>query len=876
MRKLLIAFCVLPILINPKPAKAQDASVGGRLAVTVTDQTGGVIPSATVTAISTAAAGARPIAPVLTGADGVAVFDKLDPGRYTLRAEFPGFETVEVRDYRLRGGENKRSITLPIRKVAEDVTVARDKQSASLDPRGSAFSTVLTREQIAMLPDDPDEMEAVLKAMAPPGATIRVDGFTGGRLPPKSQIRSIRLPRTDQYAAQNHGGMNGLMFIDIMTQPGNGPLRGSLDVTVRDDALNAKNPFAQAKGIESLRQGGFSLSGTIAPNRSSFSLTAQRASLFDTTPMLVALPGQTRAGLVSQPTERLNFSGRFDQAVRKDHMLRVSFARNGADRSNLGVGAYDLPERAYATSTAESVLRISENGPIGRRFFSESRLQLRQTSSASTSAVEQPTVRVLDAFTAGGAQQAGGRRTLEFEAATDLDYVRGSHSYRAGLLLEGGKYRSDDFTNYLGTFTFASLADYEAGRAMNYTRRVGDASVRYNNFQVGGYAQDDYRVARSLLLSYGVRYEAQTLIHDQNNWSPRGTITWSPFKNGKTTIRGGYGFLSDWLGTSTFEQTLRVDGYRLQELNILNPSYPDPGLSGATPATNRYQLGGNLRLPEVSMFNVGLDQAITPNVRVSASYTSRQGLRVLRGRNLNPIENGARLDPRFSNVIEVTGDASARTQMVTVTGSFISLNWHQTIVSGNYSFASARSNSTGPFGVPASADDLEAEWAVTSPRHRAGASFNMQPVRDLGVSLMLRAQSGTPYTMTTGADTNGDGLFTDRPAGTPRNSLLTTPQWDLGVRVSYAIGFGRRGAASGPGGGQVVMVGAGGGGAMPGAFGGSASDRRFRIEFYVSSQNVTNHRNYIGYSGVVTSPFFGQPTNVLNPRKIELGARFGF
>jgi hypothetical protein len=75
------------------------------------------------------------------------------------------------------------------------------------------------------------------------------------------------------------------------------------------------------------------------------------------------------------------------------------------------------------------------------------------------------------------------------------------------------------------------------------------------------------------------------------------------------------------------------------------------------------------------MFHAGLDQAITPNVRVSASYTSRQGLRVLRGRNLNPIENGARLDPRFSNVIEVTGDASARTQMVTVTGSFISLNW---------------------------------------------------------------------------------------------------------------------------------------------------------------------------------------------------------
>ena len=46
----------------------------------------------------------------------------------------------------------------------------------------------------------------------------------------------------DQIAAQNHGGLNGMMFIDIMTQPGNGPLRGSLDFTFRDDALNAQQP----------------------------------------------------------------------------------------------------------------------------------------------------------------------------------------------------------------------------------------------------------------------------------------------------------------------------------------------------------------------------------------------------------------------------------------------------------------------------------------------------------------------------------------------------------------------------------------------------------------------------------------------------------
>jgi len=225
---------------------------------------------------------------------------------------------------------------LPIRKVAEDITVARDGRTAALDPRGNAFSTVLTREQIEMLPDDPDEMEAALRAMAPPGAVFRVDGFTGGRLPPKSQIRSIRLPRMDQFAAQNHGGFAGALHIDIMTQPGNGPLRGSFDVAFRDDALNAANPFVPDKGDEGLRQGGVSLSGAIVPNRSSFSITAQRGRVFDTANLLAAVPGSTLARAVEQPSDRLMLNARFDQAVTADHMLRFSYQRSQVD-SRAGV-----------------------------------------------------------------------------------------------------------------------------------------------------------------------------------------------------------------------------------------------------------------------------------------------------------------------------------------------------------------------------------------------------------------------------------------------------------------------------------------------------------------------------------------------------------
>jgi hypothetical protein len=875
----LVGFVLLVFISAPSAAQTARPE-HARLLVTVVDPSGAVIPGATVTVTgqepATATSG---LAPATTAAGGIATFAALAPGRYVVQAEFSGFETVTVRDVRLRTGENRRSITLPIKKVAEEMTVSRDGQTSALDPRGSAFSTVLTREQIAALPDDPDEMERLLKAMAPPGATIRVDGFSGGRLPPKSQIRSIRLPRMDMFAAQNHGGLQGMIFIDIMTQPGNGPLRGSADYAFRDDGLNARNPFTPIKGDESLKQGGASLSGTIVPNKSSFFVTAQKARLFDTGTVLAALPGGTVAQPIQRPTDRMNVNGRFDQALNRDHMLRFSFQRNATELANLGVGSYDLVERAYATHSSDNIFRMSENGALGRRFFTESRLQVRWTNAQSQSAFELPAIRVLDAFTGGGAQQSGGRRVTEFEAATDLDYVRGVHSFRTGILLEGGRYRSDEFSNYLGTFTFASLADYEAGRAATYTRRVGDPNISYSNLQVGLYAQDDFRLAKSLMLSYGLRYEAQTLIADQRNFSPRASLTWSPLESGKTTFRGGVGYFSDWLGTSTYEQSLRVDGFRQQELNILNPGYPDPGLGGTMPPTNRYLLRDGLVLPASLGANVGVDQALTSTLRLNVGFTFRKGSHLLRGANLNAPVNGIRPDPRFSNVVEVQSDAGSRTHALNVGASLMMLNWRQTFFHANYTLGANETNTTGAFGLAASGNDLGAEWGPSAPRHRVGGMISMQPFRNFGVGMNFRAQSGTPYTIITGADDNADGLFNDRPGGVSRNSARTDAQWDIGLRLSYAIGFGRRPQSGGPGGGQaVVMIGGpGGGGGMPGAAGGGgAAEKRFRIEFYASAQNVTNHHNYVGYSGVLTSPFFGLPTNVLNPRKIEIGTRFGF
>src|SRR4029079_4904952 len=128
---------------------------------------------------------------------------------------------------------------------------------------------VLSRDQIEALPDDPDEMEKTLKEMAGPGATLRVDGFRGGKLPPKAQIPLIRFSQA-MFAAENHSA--GHSFVDISTQPGLGPMRGSMDFSFRDESLNARNAFQPAKGPEQTQPDNTNLGGTTPKYGTPFSL----------------------------------------------------------------------------------------------------------------------------------------------------------------------------------------------------------------------------------------------------------------------------------------------------------------------------------------------------------------------------------------------------------------------------------------------------------------------------------------------------------------------------------------------------------------------------------------------------------------------------
>jgi hypothetical protein len=855
-----------------------------RLLVTVADPSGGVIPGAKVSLVGLDdATRAAAIAPVQTSSQGIATLSGLVPGRYSILAEFPGFELGLLRDVRVRPGDNKHIVVLPLQRVLDSVNVVQDNQIAAAD-RNSTFGTTLTREQVDSLSDDPAEMQQQLQDMAGGNAIIRIDSFEGGQLPPKAQIKSIHITR-DAFAAENHN-IEGII-VDIITQPGVGTMHGMTQMRFRDGALSGRSPFTATKGPEEVQNYQLAVGGSLLKNRSSFSITMSGQHSFSTPNLNVALPGGTNSQVlpIKTPVDDVLVSGLVDYAITKDQTLRIGITHLHNTNRNLGVGGFNYPDRAYTNDSHFDTFRLQEAGPVGRRLFTNTRVMLTSTRSAARSALEAPTIQVLDSFTNGGAQQAGERRSIGATLASDLDYVRGKHSIRTGVQLDGLRLRSNETQNYLGTYTFESLAAFIAGTPRSYIRRIGDPNIAYWSLQGAAYVQDDIRVKKGLTLSPGVRYEVQTHLAGKSNFGPRFGFTYAPWKSGRTSFRGSYGVFYAWLFPNTYEQTLRVDGFHQQEINIVNPAFPDPGSLGVVLPTSRYILSDHLQMVRLPRLSVGIDQTFTPRVRFSSAYTYVRSNNLQRGRNLNAPVDGVRPNPAFTNIIEVDTDARQRQHQwnnnatVSLSSPSAAVNrprWNlmRTQFQLLYILARVRNNTQGAF-TPPPTGNLADDWgpAQNDIRQRMNFAVNTTALKNFAVNFSVNAQGAPPYTMLSGVDSNGDLIFNDRLAGVGRNTLRGRGLRTLNMFVTYSLAVGDRPPGAAGGGVIVTRVGEGG---LQNAQMNSPEDGRYHVNFTVQALNLTNHANYTGYSGTLTSPFFGQPTTVSNMRKIEFLVNFQF
>ena len=811
-----------------------------------------------------------------TNQRGEARFNKLATGRYQVHIEAAGFKALDLDDVDLTSGPQRQEVTLEIDVIKVDVDVEEEAQVRNTNPNGPAFSNVLTAEQIAQLPDDPDEFENAINQLAGPGAQLRVNGFRGGKLPPKSQIREIRF-RMNPYAPENHDAGFGL--VDITTKPGVNSWHGSFNFGFRDESLNGRQVFAPFRGPEQQRRFGLSLDGPIWKNRTSLFLNADGSLFFDARPIFATVPSGILSDLAYRPSRRLNLDARVEHTLTKTHTSRFQFQRNASAQDNLGVGDFDLPARGYSQDQTEYIARLGDSGVFGKKFFNEMRLQARWAETEARSVSLGRTILVPGAFNDGSAQRSGGRKQLEFDLADNVDYALEKHGLRFGGQLETGGYRSNERTNPFGTFQFADLAAYEAGLPTQYTQRIGDPTVKYRQYQFGWYVQDDFRVRKNLTLSYGARYEFQNHVPGKFNIAPRLGFVWSPKKNGSITIRGGAGIFYDWFAAQTYEQTLRVDGQRQRDLVIADPSFPNPFLGGlqTLPPPSRIQTDPDLQIPYIIQSSVGLETNPFKLFRLMTNYQYQRGVHLLHGRNLNsPIPGFGRPDPTVGNITNIESSAyqSSHRLMVGIGPAKFVQGFFWNV---NYLLVKNTNEADSPFSLPSNNFNLSADRGPSANdfRHLISGFISKRLPMGLAFSTIFQATSALPYNITTGFDNNGDTVINDRPASVGRNSARGAARWEIGSRLSWGMDFGPD-QQQGAGGPQFRMVRIGGGdGAAPPSLPNAAA-KKYRLEFYAQAFNLLNHSNLGAFSGVETSPFFGQATSAQPPRRMELGLRFNF
>ncbi|MBX7171929.1 MAG: carboxypeptidase regulatory-like domain-containing protein [Pyrinomonadaceae bacterium] len=793
-------------------------------------------------------------------------FSNLKSGKYILEIEAKGFRPLS-QEVDVIQGKNEINIQLQVAEFVENVDVTRDKQETATE---DVFSNFLTKEQIERLSDDPEEMERELKNQFGQDAIIRVDGFPG-RLPPKSQIASIKVTRSS-FDAEYH--QLGVTIIDVTTKAGAGNWSGSVSTGFNDESLNARYPFAIQRFPSQQKRLDFFLSGPLVKKQSSLFISAfSNNSYKDESIVAVSPNGQLRGSVRNSFSYVLPWI-KFTQNLSKTHFLGIAYQGTMSKSENNGVGEFNLQERAFSVKNSNHLIRVSEVGTIGKRFYNEFRLQYTNENSKINPNSDKTAIIVLDSFSDGGAGNKKDSRKNGIWFSDNLLFGLGkSQALKIGGLFEYEKLETESAQNKNGTFTFSSLNDLTLNKPTTFTQSLGTRKIKLSQIQLGAYLQDDVRLHKSFLLSLGLRYEWQNNLKDKNNISPRIGFSWSPNKRGKTTFRGGAGVYYDWFETNNLANVLSQDKTQPSEIVIINPSYPNPFLSGISQFLPKsfWQTTDNLKNPYIFLSSIGLEQRLNNTTSLRILYKYEKGVHQFRSRDINAPLNGLRPNPNFGRIVQVESSAFFQRKSLNI-GLNGQLN-KKVSYGIEYIWAKNMSDANGIFGMPSDNYNLRLDRSVSNldQRHHIYASIFWKVRKGISFSTNLMVNSPLPYTITTGKDENDDTIFNDRPFGILRNSERGTWQKQVDMSLSWTFGLVKRKEGVGIPGTIVVSSSEAASGDI-----GISPNHKYSIKLYATANNVFNFTNFTNFVGVQTSPFFHQPISANNARRVDFGMRFSF
>jgi Carboxypeptidase regulatory-like domain/TonB dependent receptor len=859
---------------------------GGSLSGKITDTLGGLIRGGTLKIVD--AEGRKRQAQ--SNSEGIYLIVDLPAGKYSGQVQAAGFTNFDFADVEVTSGKRTTlDVSLNVTSVTEQVTVAAE-QPISTDPENNAGAIVLNPKEIDALPDDPAELQAALQALAGPGAgpnggEVFVDGFSGGKLPPRDSIKEVRInsnPFSSEYDRM------GLGRIEIITKPGSEKWGGEFVTQFEDESFNSRNPYAANRPPFQVRAFEGNLTGPIIRNKASFFLDAEHKNI-DNNSLINARILDPNLDVVSfqqailTPAVGIEINPRVDWQINAKNTLTVRYGYSRDTQQNGGLGGFDLLSRVYNNISSDHAIRLTETAVLTPTTVNELRIQFTTAQSTQSGSSNLPTIQVNDAFTAGGANIGQNfNRDNRLEINNNTSFIFGKH-----ILKTGGRFRRVSVSsiapsNFAGTFTFTSIDQYRntllnlpGAFPAQFSIAGGDPQASVGVTDYGVYVQDDWRVNPKLTLSSGLRYENQTGVSDNANFAPRFAIAYAPGagsnKTPKTVFRAGAGIFYERFGRYLILQAQRFNGISQQQYIVTDPVILDSivftanGASNvptvqslnsfAQPQTTRI-VSPALNIPRYVQTALSVERQLPFKTTVSLSYVNTGIQRQLRSRNINAPVNGVRPQPNAGNIFqyESTGRYNQNQLIVNFKSSFSK----RISLFGNYNFGSAKSDTDSPSNFPANSYDLPDEYgdAAQDIRHRIAIGGSYNAPLGLRLSPFINYRSGVPFNITTGVDSNGDTLFTERPSFAaslnepgiivtrfgafdptpevgdtiiPRNYGRSTNFFGVDLNIAKEIGFGGDGKDEAP----------------------------YKLEFSVRFRNLFNRTNKGVPIGNLRSTFFG-------------------
>jgi outer membrane receptor protein involved in Fe transport len=525
------------------------------------------------------------------------------------------------------------------------------------------------------------------------------------------------------------------------------------------------------------------------------------------------------------------------------------------------------------------------------------------------------------------------RRTRTWQISNQLAIEGNRHRVKIGG--EVRTYRSDGYNHLLsrgqmtfsGAFTGHPLGDLLLGLPAFTLIAANDNRQALRTWSAAGFGQDSWRVAPSVTVDAGLRYEyqapptdvanrmrvfdldARQLVDvgtngvpasgvdaDVNNFAPRVAVSWDPSGHGTLIVRGGFGLFYD-AGTLIENSAL-----------YFNP--PFFVLRIAAPATieNPFPVDGFVPAPAVNTLDRAFRTAYSRQASLSvervfreltlhARYVTSRGRNLVRKRNINqPVPGPGSFDerrpiPGYADILLVESKASSKyhgLQLGVDRQLFRGVAFHAAYTwSTSRDDASAFLASDGNDNTPQDSRNLDAEWGPSDfdVRHRLVLSAIWQLpaprrsalLRNWQVSAVFTAQSGRPFTPRLSFDNSNTGNGGGATFAFDRPNLRTGPpppfppaaryggRWFV-IPPPFTFGNAGRNVLTGPGYAALDLL----------------VSRRLRIdsrqalELRLEVFNVLNRRNEQLPDSFVDRATFGQSLATYPPRQLQLAARLVF